>query len=54
MKVNKAIGCTVEECKYHAGTQPYCSLNSIDVVKHTNVSTSEEDTDCGSFEINRR
>lgn len=49
--VNQNIGCTVTECKHHAKTQQYCSLNSINIVKHSGSSiTTKECTDCGSFE----
>jgi len=51
MKINKNIGCTVNECKYHAQRESYCSLDHINVVKHSNKATSQEATDCGSFEI---
>ncbi|KAB3525916.1 DUF1540 domain-containing protein [Alkaliphilus serpentinus] len=50
MKVNKSIGCTVNECKYHAKNESFCSLDHINVVKHTNRATNPEATDCGSFE----
>lgn len=46
--VNNNIGCNVSECKYHAKTSEYCTLNKIQVVKHGNVNTVQ-DTDCGSF-----
>jgi hypothetical protein len=48
--INKSIGCTVSECKYHAKQDDYCSLNQIKVVKHENKAKSVECTDCGSFE----
>lgn len=50
MEINKSIGCTVNECKYHAKEQAYCSLDRIEVVKHNNTVNSQEGTDCGSFE----
>ena len=50
MKVNKSIGCVVNECKYHAKKESFCSLENIKVVKHENRATSKESTDCGSFE----
>lgn len=50
MKINKSIGCTVNECKYHAKNQSYCSLDHINIVKHQNTANSTEATDCGSFE----
>ena len=50
MKANKNIGCTVNECKYHAKQESFCSLDQINVVKHENKATSKESTDCGSFD----
>ncbi len=50
MKVNKSISCSVNECKYHAQNESYCSLDHINVVKHHNNVTTPEATDCGSFE----
>ena len=50
MKINKSIGCTIDECKYHAKNESYCSLDHINVVKHENKATNQEATDCGSFE----
>lgn len=49
MEINKSIGCTVTECKYHAKKDSYCSLDHINVVKHTNTATDSHSTDCGSF-----
>ncbi len=49
MSTNKSIGCKVTECKHHAKSESYCSLNHIDVVKHTNTAKTVECTDCGSF-----
>lgn len=51
MNINKSIGCTVNECKYHAQKEAYCSLDHINVVKHNNKATKQEITDCGSFEV---
>jgi len=51
MKVNKSIGCTVNECKYHAKQESFCSLDHINVVKHHDKANSPEATDCGSFEV---
>lgn len=50
VKVNKSIGCTVNECKFHAKQDSFCSLDHINVVKHVTKATSQEATDCGSFE----
>lgn len=48
---NESIGCKVEECKFHAGSKDYCTLNQIVVDKHEPVAKSTECTDCGSFEM---
>ena len=48
--VNKSIGCNVTECRYHAQTDQFCSLNQIMVTHHDHPATTVECTDCGSFE----
>jgi hypothetical protein len=48
--INKSIGCTVSECRYHAKREEYCSLDHIKVVKHENRADTKQCTDCGSFE----
>ncbi|MPW27268.1 DUF1540 domain-containing protein [Alkalibaculum sp. M08DMB] len=50
MKINSNIGCTVDECKYHAKQENYCSLEQIQVVKNSSKATNETETDCHSFE----
>jgi len=50
MNINKSIGCSVTECKHHAKSESYCSLNQIKVIKHSKEATTQEITDCGSFE----
>lgn len=50
MDTNKSIGCNVSECRYHAGTEQYCSLSKINVTHHNHPAKSKEETDCGSFE----
>jgi hypothetical protein len=50
MDINKSIGCNVHECKYHAGTQHYCTLNDIMVTHHVEPAKTKENTDCESFE----
>jgi hypothetical protein len=47
---NDSIGCTVEECKFHANSENYCTLDQIQVVKHDMKASTVECTDCGSFE----
>lgn len=50
MDMNKSIGCTVSECKYHYKRDDYCTLDQIRVVKHEAMAKTTECTDCGSFE----
>ncbi len=51
MKANKSIECIVDECRYHAREESYCSLDHIKVIKHLDRATTQEATDCGSFEV---
>lgn len=48
MKHNKNIHCNVHECKNHS--KGYCTLDKIEVKKHNSKCTSQEHTDCASFE----
>lgn len=50
-KENPSIQCRVDECTHHAGTQNYCTLNSIMVGKHESHATKTECTDCESFKV---
>ncbi|WP_303859544.1 DUF1540 domain-containing protein [Alkalibaculum bacchi] len=54
MKINNSIGCTVEECKYHAKNQDYCSLDKIQVTKNAAQARNQKETDCHSFESELR
>ena len=47
---NYCIRCNVRQCKNHAGTEEYCSLDSIKVGTHESNPTVCECTDCESFE----
>ncbi len=47
---NKAIQCTVQQCRHHCPCGDYCSLNSIRVGTHETNPTMCECTDCQSFE----
>lgn len=49
MDHNSSIGCTVSECNFHCKDDNYCTLNKIEVVKHTPNANTVENTDCGSF-----
>lgn len=48
-KHNESIGCDVTECKFHCTEDNYCTLNKIQVTKHSTEATTTEATDCGSF-----
>lgn len=50
MKINNSIGCTVDDCKYHAKDQNFCSLDKIQVTKNAAQAKKQEETDCHSFE----
>ena len=50
MEKNLSIGCVVSECKYHAQSSDYCTLEKIQVGKNDSFSSKKEDTDCNSFE----
>lgn len=48
--INKSIGCTVSQCKFHDDKKDYCTLNNIKVVTHENKTNKVEGSDCGSYE----
>lgn len=50
--VNKCIGCDVTTCMYHAGTESFCTLESIKVTHHSvSDAVAEANTDCASFKL---
>ncbi len=49
MNFNKSIKCTVENCRNHANTADYCSLDCITVGTHEANPTMDQCTDCLSF-----
>ena len=51
MQKNSCIGCTVQQCKYHAQTENYCTLDKILVGTHESNPTKIECTDCESFAL---
>ena len=53
MKINNNIGCTVDDCRYHAKEENFCSLDKIQVVKNSDIAKEETQTDCHSFESTR-
>ena len=48
--INKSIGCTVTQCKFHNDSENYCSLNQIKVVNHKMKAKKGKGSDCGSYE----
>lgn len=50
MKTNTSIRCSIQTCKYNAGTENYCTLDQIEVGTHELNPTKKECTDCNSFE----
>lgn len=48
-EANHAIHCTVEDCRYHTGTEDYCSLDCIHVASHEQNPSDEKCVDCKSF-----
>ena len=49
MEKNPSIQCSVQQCKHHACSENYCTLNSITVGTHEANPTVVECTDCQSF-----
>ncbi|MGN0711726.1 MAG: DUF1540 domain-containing protein [Anaerovoracaceae bacterium] len=49
--VNESIKCTVEQCRHHAQSKDYCSLNCITVGTHELNPSMNQCTDCLSFEV---
>ncbi|MBR0598694.1 DUF1540 domain-containing protein [Sinanaerobacter chloroacetimidivorans] len=49
MRKNSSIGCSVSECKFHSKDENFCTLDKIEVVKHSQKADTVEHTDCGSF-----
>lgn len=50
MMKNESIGCTINNCKHHAQSENYCTLDKIMVGTHESNPTKKECTDCDSFE----
>ena len=48
-ETNPSIQCVVSECKYHANSSDYCTLDRIKVSRNEQVSQKSADTECGSF-----
>ncbi len=48
--INHKIACSVKTCAHHAGSQGYCTLDSIEVGKCTSEAHSCANTECASFQ----
>lgn len=51
MDKNSSIKCSVDQCKYHANSESYCTLSVIQVGTHEANPTKQECTDCESFSV---
>ena len=51
---NHCISCVVNECRFHAENENYCTLDHIQVSKHEPHANVPECTDCASFEEKKR
>lgn len=49
-RINESIKCSVDQCRHHAMSESYCSLNCISVGTHEANPTMDQCTDCLSFE----
>ncbi|AGX45411.1 DUF1540 domain-containing protein [Clostridium saccharobutylicum] len=49
MDMNSSIKCSVDQCRYHAQSKAYCTLEAIQVGTHEKNPTKTECTDCESF-----
>lgn len=49
MEKNSSIGCTVNNCVYHAQEIDYCTLDKVEIGTHESNPTKVECTDCKSF-----
>lgn len=47
---NKAIGCTVDTCKFHYKPDNYCSLNNIEIGCCIEQPKHVDSTCCNSFQ----
>ena len=48
-KINESVKCSVSNCRHHAGSQNYCSLNCVSIGTHECNPTMDQCTDCLSF-----
>ncbi|NMP37741.1 MAG: DUF1540 domain-containing protein [Clostridiales bacterium] len=52
-KKSNQIGCSVESCEHHVGSENCCCLNSIDVGCCNCVPSHYENTCCRSFKVKK-
>ena len=50
-KINEGVKCSVSNCRHHAGSQNYCSLNCVSIGTHECNPTMDQCTDCLSFTL---
>lgn len=50
-EANKAIGCTVESCKYHCNESNNCTLDRVSIGTHESNPTECQCVDCESFMV---
>lgn len=51
MNENSSIMCSVDNCKFHARSKDYCTLEQIKVGTHEMNPTEIKCTDCESFKV---
>ena len=50
-RANKCIGCTVQQCKHHAGADNFCTLQQVSIGTHEADPTEPQCVDCESFRL---
>ena len=46
---NYSIHCTVRDCRYHMGSENYCSLDTVSIATQETNPTDVHCVDCNSF-----
>ncbi|MBN7772775.1 DUF1540 domain-containing protein [Clostridium aminobutyricum] len=49
--INESIKCSVNQCRHHANSKNFCSLDCISVGTHEANPKMDQCTDCLSFEV---
>jgi len=50
-KINESVKCSVSNCRHHAGSRNYCSLNCVSIGTHECNPSMDQCTDCLSFTL---